>query len=91
MSQFKAFGQARRDFSMALRLDPKNPFAHVNLAFNLQADGMFSVAWDLLTAAMTTCPQSAPIFEARGVVSLQVFYQPCYFVFYVLTFIMFYR
>jgi Tfp pilus assembly protein PilF len=68
----QAFRQARRDFSLALRLDPKNVFAHVSLAFNLQADGQFQVAWDLLTAALAACAQPAPLYEARGVISLQV-------------------
>lgn len=64
--------QARSDYSAALRLDPGNPAAYVNLAFNLQADGLFQLAWNLLTAGLGSCPRAALLYEARGVISLQM-------------------
>ncbi|XP_078682864.1 uncharacterized protein LOC144917111 isoform X2 [Branchiostoma floridae x Branchiostoma belcheri] len=63
---------ARKDYEHALRLDPTNVTARVNLAYNLQVFGKFMQAWRQFTAAVDMSPRFKPALEGRAVVNLQM-------------------
>ncbi|XP_078601975.1 uncharacterized protein LOC144876496 isoform X1 [Branchiostoma floridae x Branchiostoma japonicum] len=63
---------ARKDYEHALRLDPTNVAARVNLAYNLQVFGKFMQAWRQFTAAVDMSPKFKPALEGRAVVNLQM-------------------
>lgn len=53
-------------------MNPLWAAAYVRLAFNLQVDGSFQLAWNILTGGLALLPDSPDLLEARGVISLQV-------------------
>ena len=55
-----------------LELDGSYLPARVNLAFLLQAEGRFKLAWDELSCVLKEDSSFAPALEARGVISLQM-------------------
>ncbi|EDV25303.1 uncharacterized protein TRIADDRAFT_24608, partial [Trichoplax adhaerens] len=63
---------SRRDYGKALRLSPFYLPARLNLAYSLQVDGHFKLAWNQFTIALNIDKECISALEGRAVVNLQM-------------------